>query len=231
MRIALLVPGAAKGRDDVVAVLDAEDFRCLDGRKLSLGSDGSAQMWDDKLVTLVHRRVMGAKSRDGRIVDHVNGDRLDDHQANLGFVTAAESSASDKGRASSGFRGLHSMRSKWQARGKQGGRIYHLGTYDTLTKRPRSRTCRAWRTRRATPAGTSPPYFSPQRPGASLGRAMRVTMWMLTRLRQPRARRSPAPSGRSRCLVASLPALAHFQATWRRRVSRCPGPRRGVSRR
>lgn len=31
----------------------------------------------------------------------------------------------------SGFRGVYPMKGKWQAKGKQGGRIYHLGTYDT----------------------------------------------------------------------------------------------------
>jgi hypothetical protein len=76
MTVGLLVPVSAKDRDDVVAVLDFEDFTRLAGRKLSLGSHGYAQMWDEELVTLVHRWVMGAKRRDGRIVDHFNGDRL-----------------------------------------------------------------------------------------------------------------------------------------------------------
>jgi hypothetical protein len=129
MTIALLVPVSAKGRDDVVAVLDVEDFVRLERRKLSLGSHSYAQMWDDDLVTLVHRWVMGAKRRDGRIVDHVNGDCLDDRRLNLRFVTAAESSANVKARSASGFRGVYPMKGKWQARGKRGGRQYYLGTY------------------------------------------------------------------------------------------------------
>jgi hypothetical protein len=132
MTIALLVPVSARDRDDVVAVFDVEDFVRLDRRKLSLGSHGYAQMWDDNLVTLVHRWVMGAKRRDGKIVDHVNGDRLDDRRLNLRFVTAAESSANVKARGVSGFRGVYPMKGKWQARGKQDGRQYHLGTYSTL---------------------------------------------------------------------------------------------------
>ena len=107
MTISLLVPVSAKHLDDVVAVLDFEDFTRLDGRKLSLGSYGYAQMWDDKLVILVHRWVVGAKPRDGRIVDHVNGDRLDDRMINLRFVTAAESSANVKVHAASGYRGVY----------------------------------------------------------------------------------------------------------------------------
>jgi hypothetical protein len=131
MTIALLVPVAAKGRDDVIAVLDIEDFTRLDDRKLSLGSHGYAQMWDDKRVTLVHRWIVGAKLRDGRIVDHVNGDRLDDRRLILPFVTASESSANVKARAASGYRGVYRNRDGWSAGGKIGGRVYHLGTYDT----------------------------------------------------------------------------------------------------
>lgn len=83
------------------------------------------------MVILVHRWVMGATRRDGRIVDHVNGRPLDCRKANLRFVTAAESSANTKVRAASGFRGVYPMRGKWQARAKKSGRFYHLGTFDT----------------------------------------------------------------------------------------------------
>ena len=121
MTIALLVPVTAKGRDDVAAALDAADFMRLDGRKLSLGFHGYAQMWDDKLVTLVHRWVAGAKPRDGRIVNHVNGDRLDDRKLSLRFVTAAESSANVKVHAASGYRGVYPNKSRWSAEGKTGG--------------------------------------------------------------------------------------------------------------
>ena len=97
----------------VRAVLDFEDFTRLGGRKLSLGSHGYAQVWDDKLVTLVHRWVVGAKPRDGRIVDHLNGDRLNDRKLNLPFVTAAKSSANVKVHAASGYRGMYPNKSRW----------------------------------------------------------------------------------------------------------------------
>lgn len=83
------------------------------GGSFSLGSHGYAQMWDDKLVTLVHRWVVGAKPRDGRIVDHLNGDRLNDRRLNLPFVTAAESSANVKVPAASGYRGVYPNKSRW----------------------------------------------------------------------------------------------------------------------
>jgi hypothetical protein len=122
----------AKAGDLLLSVLlDAEDAGRLGDRKLSIGSHGYAQIVDDGMVNLVHRWVMGATRRDGRIIDHINGRPLDCRKANLRFVTAAESSANVKVRAASGFRGVYPMRDKWQARAKKSGRFYHLGTFDT----------------------------------------------------------------------------------------------------
>ena len=92
---------------------------------------------------LVHRWVMGATHRDGRIVDHINGNRLDERKVNLRFVTASESSANVKGRTSSGYRGVYPMRGKWQAKGKRGGRLYYLDTYDTPQEA--ARVAHLWR--------------------------------------------------------------------------------------
>jgi HNH endonuclease len=74
---------------------------------------------------------MGAKRHDGRIVDHINGNRLDDRKTNLRFVTAAENSANVKGWAGNGFRGVYPDKGKLAAAAKVGGRKRHLGTYDT----------------------------------------------------------------------------------------------------
>lgn len=70
-------------------------------------------MRDDKLVTLVHRWAVGAKPGDGRIAGHLNGDRLDDRRLNLPFVAAAESSASVKVHAASGYRDVYPDKSRW----------------------------------------------------------------------------------------------------------------------
>jgi hypothetical protein len=120
------------------ALMDAEDAERPGERKLSLGSHGYAQMYElagdgseGKTTILVHRWVMGARRRDGRIVDHINGVRLDCRKVNLRFVTAAESSANVKARAVSGFRGVYPMKGKWQAKGKRAGQVHHLGTYAT----------------------------------------------------------------------------------------------------
>jgi hypothetical protein len=63
-------------------------------------------MRDERLVAPVHRWVVGAKPRDGRIAGHLNGDRLDDRKVKRRFATAAEPSANVRVHAASGHRGV-----------------------------------------------------------------------------------------------------------------------------
>lgn len=140
---AIKVPVSANGVLGVFCWLDEEDAERLGGRRLSLGSHEYAQMFDNGRVTLVHRWVMGAQHRDGKIVDHINGNRLDCRKVNLRIVTASESSSNVKGRARSGYRGVYPNKDRWMARGKFGGHLIHLGTYDTPEEA--ARVAHEWR--------------------------------------------------------------------------------------
>lgn len=74
---------------------------------------------------------MGARKRDGKIVDHINRDKLDNRRSNLRFVNASESSSNVKPHSASGFRGVYPYRGRWRAKAKLAGEYYSLGTYDT----------------------------------------------------------------------------------------------------
>lgn len=117
----------------VFTLVDDEDGELIGGRKLSIGSHGYVQIWDAdaQKLRLLHRLIMGATQGDGRIVDHVSRDRLDNRKANLRFVTAAESSGNITPHASSGYRGVYRMRNRWQAKAQKDGKLMHLGTFDT----------------------------------------------------------------------------------------------------
>jgi hypothetical protein len=88
------VPASA-GPDRVAMVLlDVEDYEALNGRSLSIGSHGYAQMWDPPQgVMLLHRWVMGVPMGTGytAIVDHVNHDILDCRRSNLRVISPTES--------------------------------------------------------------------------------------------------------------------------------------------
>jgi hypothetical protein len=116
----------------VPVLLDTEDIQALGRRKLSIGSHGYAQMWEQKTVIVVHRWVLGLCKGDRRIGDHINGNRLDNRRSNLRIVDASGSSQNVSGRGRSRFRGVYPTRQgRWQAKVKFKGKYYCLGSFDT----------------------------------------------------------------------------------------------------
>lgn len=87
----------------------------------------------------VHRHLIGVE---GMCVDHMNGDTLDNRKANLRNVTRSENQQnSDFVRGQSRFRGVsfNKHSSKWLARIKYHGHIYHLGYHATEADANRAR--------------------------------------------------------------------------------------------
>ena len=66
-------------------------------------------------------------------VDHVNGVRSDNRMVNLREATHEQNAANSAKRRDSRapFKGIRAQRGKWVARIKDGGREYHIGTYET----------------------------------------------------------------------------------------------------
>jgi hypothetical protein len=125
---------AKSGDGYAVVLMDRPDHDALQGRRLSIGSHGYAQMWvgGPSGVQVLHRWILGLTKGDGCIGDHINRNKLDNRRANLRAVTPSESSQNVSGRGSSRFRGVHPERSgRWSARVKFQGRHYLLGTFDT----------------------------------------------------------------------------------------------------
>lgn len=114
-----------------VVLLDVDDLARLNGRSVSIGSHGYAQIWEHPRVLLLHRWLLGLGVGDPRLGDHINGDKLDNRRENLRIVTPAESNLnrSVKGR------GVYRTRNgkRWQAKVAhgRGGRATYLGTFDT----------------------------------------------------------------------------------------------------
>jgi hypothetical protein len=80
----------------------------------------------------MHREI--AETPDDLETDHVNGDRLDNRRENLRAATRGQNGANGRKRPSrSGLRGVYRHRptGRWLAQISIGGRLYHLGIFDT----------------------------------------------------------------------------------------------------
>jgi hypothetical protein len=128
------VPAKNGDHGFVPVLLDIEDAERLNGRRLSIGSHGYAQMWEAPHVMLVHRWVMGVMPGTGYrvIVDHINRQVHDCRRSNLRLVTP---SASNLNRAIARRElptGVYRTRSGRYSAALKRNRITHrLGTYDT----------------------------------------------------------------------------------------------------
>jgi hypothetical protein len=113
-------------------LLDAEIAARLGDRSLSLGSHGYVQIWDGE-VHLLHRWIMGVARGEGyaRIVDHFNGDRLDNRRENLRIVSATESNLN---RGVKGRCVYPTRHGKWVARVAHRGKNHYLGTFPTVER-------------------------------------------------------------------------------------------------
>lgn len=113
--------------------MDVEDEMRLAGRRLSLGSHGYAQMFDEGHVTLVHRWIMGCSVGDKRIVDHINHDVLDNRRENLRVVDGTQSNMNRRLQERDLPQGIYLTRSsRYQVKFKRYHQQYSVGTFGTI---------------------------------------------------------------------------------------------------
>ena len=80
----------------------------------------------------MHREILNLVPGDGLIVDHINGDTLDNRKSNLRVVTAVENARNCKSWNKHGLKGIQvTQRGKWKAQIAASGVTYRLGTFDT----------------------------------------------------------------------------------------------------
>jgi hypothetical protein len=120
-------------------LVDDEDYAWLSQWRWTLLPSGYAyrrtRRGPSAGVIYMHRQILGLVRGDGRVGDHVNGDRLDNRRANLRVVTRrgnAQNCLSTIG-STSRFRGVswNTARQKWIAQAWINGRQTNLGSYDS----------------------------------------------------------------------------------------------------
>lgn len=76
----------------------------------------------------MHRYIMNAQP--GQVIDHINGDKLDNRRENLRFVTTSQNNHLRRGCKK--MRGVWiTPKGKYKAYIKKKGRFTHIGIYDT----------------------------------------------------------------------------------------------------
>lgn len=87
---------------------------------------------DQGTTVYLHRQIMSPAA--GMVVDHIDGDGLNNCRSNLRVVTKADNAMNSAGRSASGFRGVYYSpdRGKWRAYVTRptGGRMW-LGGFET----------------------------------------------------------------------------------------------------
>ncbi len=125
-----------------VALVDAVDADLVTGYSWSAWWNGhtwyahtAVILVPGRTTTLrMHRLIMGCTPRDGRNVDHQNGDGLDNRRGNLRFASTSQNLANGPSRrGSSQYRGVcfDKSRERWAAGVKVNGRRVNLGRFDS----------------------------------------------------------------------------------------------------
>lgn len=114
------------------ALVDDQDYVRLSQYKWTVNEAGYAQRRftsDGKRnKVLMHREIICANK--GDIVDHSNGDKLDNRSVNLRISTIKQNSQNMKPRSgSSKYKGVYLENGKWRADTKIDKKTQHLGTY------------------------------------------------------------------------------------------------------
>jgi hypothetical protein len=114
-----------------VALVDDDLIPMLSNFSWFVASHGYAHCNVGAKKVQMHRMIMGAKTAD--VVDHINGDKLDNRRANLRFVTKGQNAQNAKKANSSGFIGVTIEKDGYIKAGiKQHGKRVHLGMFKTL---------------------------------------------------------------------------------------------------
>lgn len=122
------------------AIISKEDYDLVTKYTWSYNRNGYAT--STKRITkrryetiYMHRLIMGLKKGDGKIVDHINGDGLDNRRSNLRVCTKRQNQQNQRTRhrGVSKYKGVgyYKRDEKWRARIVVNGEDTELGKFDT----------------------------------------------------------------------------------------------------
>lgn len=124
----------------LVTLVDDEDYEWLSVHKWHVASHGYARRnvphpdIQGKRSTLpMHRAIMGLDSNDVRVVDHIDGNRLNNQRSNLRVCLHCENSRNRQRHSVNkiGLKGVCKYKRKWKAQILSDGKKINLGYFKT----------------------------------------------------------------------------------------------------
>lgn len=120
-------------------IVDEADLPLVAGKRWSVTRDRHVTTWHDGKAVGVHRLIMNIVDNKELVVDHINGDPLDNRRANLRTCTHAENLCNQKKSKNntSGFKGVYITKTKegkprFSVMISKNKRLKYLGVYDGL---------------------------------------------------------------------------------------------------
>lgn len=114
------------------AIVDDSDYDWLVTRKWHMHSRYAGR-WEvgsgGRTLFMMHRAITNCPS--GMVVDHINGDPLDNRRCNLRVCTTAENNANQVGWGTTGYRGVRIRGAWYYSQVYKAGKFQGLGTYRT----------------------------------------------------------------------------------------------------
>lgn len=127
----------SKGGAALVDEADWADVSQFDWNSNGAGYAQRNTVLDGRRTTVfMHREIMGLKRGDGLLVDHANGNRLDNRRENLRICTRSQNqwNRGAQSNSKSGVKGVFwdARRQKWRASIKQHRKEKHIGYFDSI---------------------------------------------------------------------------------------------------
>lgn len=124
--------------NEKVLILDDDDYENLKSYNITLHRGGYAirhiQKENKSVVILIHREITNAPS--GMVVDHINGNKLDNRKENLRVCTQSQNSMNRRlfSKNSSGHKGVSwcKTKRKWQAQIMLNGKQKTIGRFHNI---------------------------------------------------------------------------------------------------